>query len=227
MVQLFRLATHPKRIFISYARKDGAAVAMRLYGNLPKNGFEVWLDQGDMTAGFAWPKQIEQALESADVMLAILTPGFYDSPTCNKDLALALGLGKLLIPILAIRGSKTPFQLVDVHRIDFTQGDRLDELVAALEGRPAPAIEPPPRSYASVPPLPANYVERPHELAALREALLAPSGVHGIALTAFRQYAEGLGSETRAGAAHPIRSHALGLWSCSDAQWPRSVGVVG
>jgi hypothetical protein len=103
------LATHPKRIFISYARKDGAAVSMRLYGNLPKNGFEVWLDQGNMTADFAWPKQIKRALESADAMLAILTPGFWDSPTCNKELAPALNLGKLVIPILTIRGSRISF----------------------------------------------------------------------------------------------------------------------
>ena len=34
----------PSRVFISYARKDGAALARRLQKDLKEQGFDAWLD---------------------------------------------------------------------------------------------------------------------------------------------------------------------------------------
>jgi hypothetical protein len=36
--------SEPSRVFISYARKDGAALAQRLQKDLKEQGFDAWLD---------------------------------------------------------------------------------------------------------------------------------------------------------------------------------------
>ena len=41
------------RVFISYARKDGAALAERLHQDLTNEGFVVWLDVERLAAGDA------------------------------------------------------------------------------------------------------------------------------------------------------------------------------
>jgi hypothetical protein len=62
-------------VFISYARKDGAELANRLLGDLKREGFEVWLDTHEIAGGTTWTKEIEEALDGADVVLALLTSG--------------------------------------------------------------------------------------------------------------------------------------------------------
>ena len=43
--------SEPSRVFISYARKDGAALARRLQSNLETHGFDVWLDTRRIESG--------------------------------------------------------------------------------------------------------------------------------------------------------------------------------
>ena len=56
-------------VFISYARKDGTELANRLLGDLKREGFEVWLDTREIPGGKTWTKEIEEALDRADVVL--------------------------------------------------------------------------------------------------------------------------------------------------------------
>ena len=39
------------RVFISYARKDGARLAQRLHRDLKTQGFDPWLDTGRIAGG--------------------------------------------------------------------------------------------------------------------------------------------------------------------------------
>jgi hypothetical protein len=41
----------PLRIFISYARKDGAVLAQRLQSDLTKEGFDSWFDTQRISGG--------------------------------------------------------------------------------------------------------------------------------------------------------------------------------
>lgn len=72
-------------VFISYAQKDGADLAKRLLGDLQREGFEVWLDIRQIAGGATWTKEIEQALDHADVVLAVLTVGSYASEICRAE----------------------------------------------------------------------------------------------------------------------------------------------
>jgi hypothetical protein len=48
--------SEPLRVFISYARKDGAALAQRLQKDLNEKGFDAWLDT--QRIGGTWTRTV-------------------------------------------------------------------------------------------------------------------------------------------------------------------------
>jgi TIR domain len=109
-----------KSVFISYARKDGAQLAERLLGDLRREGFDVWLDTREIAGGATWTKKIEEALDKAEVVLALLTSGSYKSEICRAEQLRALRRGKCVIPLLAQRGADIPLHLEAKNYRDFT-----------------------------------------------------------------------------------------------------------
>jgi TIR domain-containing protein len=57
------------KLFISYAHADGAALAQHLQRDLAAGGLEPWLDTQRLYGGAIWTKEIEEALDSAEVVL--------------------------------------------------------------------------------------------------------------------------------------------------------------
>src|SRR5215831_15656091 len=100
-----------RRVFISYARKDGAATAQRLSELLCEAGCEVWLDTTNIRGGASWSKEIEGALNNCDALVAVLTPASYVSEICRAEQMWALDEGKLVIPVLAVAGAPVPIHL--------------------------------------------------------------------------------------------------------------------
>src|SRR5438105_3160054 len=128
------------KVFVSYARKDGADLAQRLHRDLEKvGGFDVWLDTRRIAGGATWTKTIETALDEAHVVLALLTPGSYLSEICRAEQLRSLRKGKCVIPLLAQRGTDIPLHLEAKNYRDFTTAaaytDRLRELMQDIEGR--------------------------------------------------------------------------------------------
>src|SRR5271165_3650270 len=78
------------RVFISYARKDGAALAQRLQKDLNDQGFDPWLDTQRIQGGATWTDDIEIALDRADYVAALLTQGSYVSEICRAEQLRAL-----------------------------------------------------------------------------------------------------------------------------------------
>ncbi len=181
-----------RRVFISYARKDGAALAQRLQTDLKKQGFDTWLDTQRITGGATWTTDIEHALDNAEFVLALMTPGSYVSEICRAEQLRALRKHKCVIPLMAQSGADVPLHLEARNYRDFTADSRyaqaFTELLADLHARNGIALKPEFRetSYVTVPPLPVNFVERPEALAALRDALITDDGGRHIALTALQ-----------------------------------------
>ena len=71
--------SEPLRVFISYARKDGAALAQRLQSDLANQGFDAWLDTERIAGGAVWSEKIEREIDTRQVTLARLSPGSYGS----------------------------------------------------------------------------------------------------------------------------------------------------
>ena len=71
--------SEPLRVFISYARKDGAALAQRLQSDLAKQGFDAWLDKHRIRGGAVWSMEIEREIKTRQVVVALMSPGSYAS----------------------------------------------------------------------------------------------------------------------------------------------------
>jgi WD40 repeat protein len=181
----------PIKIFISYAHRDGAELAQRLLADLTKQGFDVWLDVPRRAGGDIWTSGIEEALDQAQVVLALLTQGAYFSEICRAQQLRGLRTGKCVIPLLAQHGAKIPLHLEARNYRAFTAATQYEqEFQRLLEDiRGGRGVEPKPEylsTYVTAPPLPVNYVERTEESKALRDALFAEGGGRHIALTALQ-----------------------------------------
>jgi hypothetical protein len=89
------------RIFISYSRKDGAAFAARLRGDLEAKGFGIWQDLVALEGGRDWWSQIEGALKSKALQhfILVVTPQALARPVVLREIRLARQEGKTFLPV--------------------------------------------------------------------------------------------------------------------------------
>jgi hypothetical protein len=110
------------RIFISYRRSDSKDIAARIADNLSQEpGIDhVFLDVDAIAHGENFPKRLDTEIARADVVLAIIGPGWQgsagqdgqtriqsDADFVRREIARALGLGKRVIPCL-VDGASVP-----------------------------------------------------------------------------------------------------------------------
>ena len=182
----------PFRVFISYAHKDGTALARQLQSDLANEGFDAWLDTQRLAGGAVWSAEIEQEIDTRQVTIALLTRGSYESEICRAEQLRALDKGNRVLPVLATKGTDRPLYLYARQYRDFTDdanyAARLAELLADIRGDATATLPDTYRktrvTYLTAPPRVANYLERPEALHALRDALFAEDHRQPIALTA-------------------------------------------
>ena len=199
----------PIKVFLSYARRDAIDLAARLNSDLSGKGFEVWQDTTRIPGGASWTLKIERAIDTHDVLLALLTPGSYGSALCRAEQLRALRKRKRVIPIIARPNSDIPLHLEPSNWRDFTDdrsyGTRLEELVRDIRNPASGArLNDAFRvTRMTAPPLPKNCVMRPRAFRRLRAALVREDNGPTVALTAF----EGMGG---------IGKSVLALTLCHD-----------
>ena len=181
------------RVFISYARKDAADLAQQLSHYLEKAKLVPWLDTSRIAGGAVWTKDIEQAIDSCDVALALLSPGSYQSDICRSEQLRALRTGKRVIPILAKAGKDIiPLHLETKNYRDLTGAKpRTSQLRLLLQdiqkGKAGIGLRQEFReTYVTAPPLPRNYVERSEEIERLRQVVVADEPGPSVAVTALK-----------------------------------------
>lgn len=169
------------RVFISYARKDGADLARRLQADLKERGFDPWLDTQRLSGGATWTKEIEAALDRADDVLVLLTNGSYVSEICRSEQLRALRKGTCVIPLKAQSDTDIPLHLEAKNYRDFSDPTRyapqFEILLADMRGNVSATLperyRATPVRYLTAPPRVANYLKRPEALRALRDTLFA------------------------------------------------------
>src|SRR5262245_27124265 len=112
-------SSEPLRVFISYAHNDGRDLARRLHADLTKN-FDIWFDNQRLTAGDIWSREIEDAIDHASVVLALLSPGSYVSDICRAEQQRALEKGKCVIPVRVQTDCDIPLYLQTRQWLDFS-----------------------------------------------------------------------------------------------------------
>jgi WD40 repeat protein len=182
-----RLKRKERSVFISYARKDGSIAAKNLYEFLTKKGYDVWIDVERIHGGSSWSEEVENALTACDVLVAVLTRESYHSPMCRGEQIWALDEGKLVIPVLATKGSPIPIYLKSKQYRKYPEQDA--ELLIDISAKPTVVTPQRLQHYDTVPSLPKGYLLRQKALSELRNVVLAEGQDATIAVTAL----EGMG----------------------------------
>jgi len=87
-------------LFISYTHKDNTNdFARRLSEDLKRQGWETFLDTGNITIGDALPQHIAQGIKNCDGMIIIYTKNYCSSDWCPKELDYAVDQKKQLYPL--------------------------------------------------------------------------------------------------------------------------------
>lgn len=107
-----------RRLFISYKRDESTSVAMQLYEQLEKNGFDVFLDTHSIRPAEPFQDELWHRLADTDIVVLLNTPGFLKSQWTTEELAKAnamqIGILQLLWPTHRMEVTSVlsiPFQL--------------------------------------------------------------------------------------------------------------------
>jgi WD40 repeat protein len=180
------------RVFISYAHKDGSALASQLSNDLAEKGYAVWLDVARLGGGSDWSREIEREIDKADVVLALLSTGSLESDVCRGEQLRSLRRHKCVIPVLVHDNADRPVYLEARQYRDFAASvlyhQRLEELIQDIETRSSATLAPKYREtrYDTVPDLPENFVPRSAELEALKQRILSDRDQRHVALVALK-----------------------------------------
>ncbi len=85
-LSLLRLS---RRLFISYKRDESSTVAIQLFEQLEKNGFDVFLDTHSIRPGEPFQEELWHRMADTDVVVLLNTPGFLKSDWTTQELAKA------------------------------------------------------------------------------------------------------------------------------------------
>ena len=102
------------KVFISYARSDGAALAEDLVTGLELSGFAPFLDRHDIAAAEDWEARLGALIQSADTIVFIISPAAIKSERCAWEVDCAAKFGKRLIPVRLIPIQGDPVAEADV-----------------------------------------------------------------------------------------------------------------
>lgn len=127
-------------VFISYARSD-RRWALWLGDRLSKQGFEIFMDTTSVPTGQSFIAELNKVIESSDLVLALLSPSYFQSVWCQQENA-AAAAGKVpIIPVLVEPGEVQGF-LKNYNWADLTS-DResgLSAVIQAAERLPAQSL---------------------------------------------------------------------------------------
>jgi formylglycine-generating enzyme required for sulfatase activity len=108
-------------VFISYARKDEAFVR-QLAKALSDVGVNVWLDVEDIPAGMKWSSAIQQGLDTAELLILVITPESMESVNVEDEWQYFIDEKKPIIPVL-LSEAKVHFQLRRLQYLSFANSN--------------------------------------------------------------------------------------------------------
>lgn len=119
-----------RRVFISYKRNESSTVAMQLYEQLEKNGFDVFLDTHSIRPGEPFQDELWHRMADTDIVILLNTPGFLTSDWTKEELAKAnamqIGILQLLWPTHRMENTAALSIPLQLETIDFGNGSYSD-----------------------------------------------------------------------------------------------------
>ena len=167
-------------VFVSYSRDDESRV-FDLAAQLRAAGVSLWIDQGGLDGATQWSEQIVNALESAKVLLLMVTESAVRSDNVAKEVVLVSERKGHILPVYlepTVIPSTLKYQLAGIQHISYFKGSdpgaNLQAILRSLErigvgvGRkpskdpaePAQAPAPSPDPGGGRPAVPVAPIER-------------------------------------------------------------------
>ncbi len=115
-------------VFVSYSRDDERLV-FDLAAKLREAGVSLWIDQGALDAASLWSEQIVNALESAKVLLLMVTESAVHSHNVTKEVSLVSERKGHILPVHlepTVIPSKLKYQLAGIQHIEYFKGADAD-----------------------------------------------------------------------------------------------------
>lgn len=140
-------------VFISY-RKTNRDLVDALAKDIAGLKHEVWFDK-ELSGGQDWWNSILNSIRRCDVMIAALTPEYFESYPCQLEYKYATDLSKPVIPVVLkdISTIILPYELARIQWVDYLKADKdalinlggsLNNLSSVLHDLPNPLPTPPP-----------------------------------------------------------------------------------
>lgn len=129
----FGLLRASRKLFISYKRDESSSVAIQLFEQLEKNGFDVFLDTHSIRPGEQFQDELWHRMTDSDVIVVLNTPNFLKSNWCEQELAEAnsksIGILQLIWPGHVLEDMaklSIPIQLSDTDFVKSVVGDPIE-----------------------------------------------------------------------------------------------------
>jgi WD40 repeat protein len=184
--------------FLSYARRDGEAIAHALRDRLATDtpDIPVWIDRLELEGGIGWWRQIEEQLDRAEFLILIMTPAALSSDNTRREWRSARQRGVCVYPIKGAPDEALDYSILPrwMRKAHFYDPEREWQKLLAHLRRGCQSARVP----FMAPPLPGGYVERPRETEALVSLLLAGESQGPVAITTALRGAGGFGKTTLA-----------------------------
>ncbi|GAB4552586.1 MAG: hypothetical protein OHK0023_20800 [Anaerolineae bacterium] len=161
-------------VFISYSRAN-TDFAYDLYTRLTALGYSLWRDRSELLGGDNWWLQIQEAIQSVDTMVLVLSPKALESRVVADEWRYARQIGTRVIPVVAetVDFNNVPRWMSKRDWYDFREGAPERDLIweKFLTQLKTPYV------HRHVPfmaePMSSDYVRRPNEYEALKSQFLA------------------------------------------------------
>jgi len=118
------IESKPLTYFVSYSRAD-EGFALKLAEHLLAEGVNLWIDQINIELGNRWDRSIEEALETSQGLLILLSETSVESDNVMDEVSYALEEEKTVIPVL-VEACEIPFRLRRLQyadlSVDFDKG---------------------------------------------------------------------------------------------------------
>ena len=95
------------RVFISHIHSDSDWVRSFVDQLLSAGQENVWCFEREVAVGEPWADKVENGLRSSEYIVIVVSPGSINSSWFNFELGVSLGMGKKVIPIVAMRSSRS------------------------------------------------------------------------------------------------------------------------
>jgi TIR domain len=131
-------------VFVSYSRKDSGTVD-HIVARLDADKFDTWIDREEIHGGDLWREEIVEAIDNAYAFVLMISPDSVASDNVRKEVDLAEGGNKALVPLLLAPAKLSPrlrYQLAGIQWIEYYSDPEVKyhELVQVLRTRrPKPA----------------------------------------------------------------------------------------